>query len=102
MKASTNYPSRDAFLKARAERERIVNPPKKAPKIEAVKALRRAQFAGRPANVGQVIPIWPASPPPGWLTADEARSLIEDGLAAPASADDLADFLDANEKGGEA
>lgn len=91
------------FAAEKARIERITNPPKPAPKFDGVKALRRAQFAGRPANVGQVIPIWPASPPPGWLSLDEARELVESGLAAPAAAEELAAFLDANdEKGGAA
>lgn len=74
-------------------------PPDKLP--EAIVARRQALYGGKLCEPGDVILIWPALPPKGsgFISADDARALL-DGLEADrATAEAVAEFLAAQEGG---
>jgi hypothetical protein len=92
------FPNRQAFEEHRRQRDKILNPPKPRPKIEAVKIKSGGRlFAGKRREAGDILLVMPDQLPPGFVSKDEARDLVENGHATPATPEEIEQFIEAQQ-----
>lgn len=90
--------TKEDYEKARIARERITNPPPPPPQIIAVRVIQGGKMcAGAPRQAGEILMLWPDTPPSGFITKEQARDLIEMGMCAMATDEELDSFLAENE-----
>ena len=89
----------EAAFAAEARRKReILNPTPAKPKFEAIKILAGGRmFAGKRREEGDILLVMPEQIPPGFVSKEDARDLVDSAYAEPATADEIAAFLDAQE-----
>jgi hypothetical protein len=86
------------FEQARIARERITNPPPPKPKPLAVRVKNGGKlYAGTPRQEGELILVWPDEMPPGFISKQQARDLIEAGYCTLATDEEISAFLEQNE-----
>ena len=96
--AGRAFSSRAAYEEHKRHRDSILNPPKPSPKIDAVKVLQGGRlFAGKRREEGEILLIMPEQLPPGFVSKEDARELIDNGQATPATTEEIEAFLAANE-----
>jgi hypothetical protein len=88
-----------AHLLEASRKAAILNPPQPRPKLDAVRVLRRGQFAGVRVAAGTVLPVWPSCPP-GWLSAEEAQDLVAGLMAEAATPAEVEAFIAGQLEGG--
>jgi hypothetical protein len=92
------FPSRKAFEEHKKHRESILNPPKPRPKVEAVKIKHGDRmFAGKIRAEGSILLVFPEAIPDPFISKETARELVDNGYATPATPEEIAAFLDAQE-----
>ena len=98
------YQSRGEYERAQAtiRQSRPKPDPDKLP--EAVIARRQALYGGRLCQPGDILLVWPSTPPKGsgFISEADARAVLDSLDAEKASPEAVAAFLDANREGGEA
>ena len=85
------------FEQARIARARILNPEPPKPKPLAVRVKSGGKlYAGKPRQEGEIILVWPEEMPPGFISKQQARELIESGHCTLATDEELETFLTTN------
>jgi len=90
--------SRHEFEEAKRMREKFMNPPPQPPQVIAVRVIQGGKMcAGAPRQAGDILMLWPDTPPSGFITKEQARDLIEMGMCTMATDEELDSFLSENE-----
>lgn len=97
------FESRSDYEKAQAAIRQGRPKPEPAKLPEAIIAKRNALFNGRLCQCGDILLVWPSSPPKGsgFVSESDARALLDGLDADKATPEQVADFL-ASQEGGEA
>ena len=93
-----NEMNKAEFEQARIARERITNPEPPKPTPHAVRVKNGGKlYAGKPRQEGEIILVWPDEMPPGFISKQQARDLIELGYCTLATDEEISAFLEQNE-----
>jgi hypothetical protein len=96
-KQNTKNMTKEDYEKARIARERITNPPPPPPQTIAVRVIQGGKMcAGAPRQAGEMLMLWPDTPPSGFITKEQARDLIEMGMCTMATDEEIEAFLTTN------
>jgi hypothetical protein len=98
------FDSRGDFEKAEAAIRQSRPKPKPDKLPEAIVARRQALYGGKLCQPGDILLVWPSTPPKGsgFISEADARAVIDSLDADKATPEAVAAFLEANEEGGEA
>jgi hypothetical protein len=93
-----NMNSREEFEKAKRMREKITNPEPPKPRPLAVRVTQGGRMcAGAPRQEGEILMVWPEEAPPGFISKQQARDLVEMGMCTLATDEEIETFLANNE-----
>jgi hypothetical protein len=92
------YENEAAFAAEARRKREILNPTPPRAKLEAIKILAGGRmYAGKRREEGDILLVMPEQIPPGFVSKEDARDLVDSAYAEAATADEIAAFLDAQE-----
>ena len=92
------FDSAATFAAAARAKQEILNPTPPRPKVDAVVIKVDGRlFAGKRRSAGELVAVWPETPPADFVSKSDAREWIDNGYAEAATPEQIEAWLAANE-----